>query len=437
MNDIDYLRALRSALNNLYEPDQLRLNPLIDVLGLAGRIDSPSALQEILVDSIAAIKESGDDGNFARAWLAHDVLHFRYVRGYSRESVAGKLNMSDRQLSRELRSAIDMLAAMIWARHLPTNAPAAEGSATFRKQIPEQAGRESTQEGQWSSPFPPGESEQETLGENATWLQGLPEENSTGWRGVLDSVLFLLQPLMEQHQTHLKVRIERPLSDLQVAQNALRQSLLLLLGWLIPAASRTTIVLAPDVVNGVLQLRWETNLTNGAIAAGAATFEILRQLLVFRGGALEVPESDEEAPNALEEASATNTILLAIPALAQVPILAIDDNRDTIQLFQRYVQGTRYVLTGVSNPDEVLRTIERVQPRVILLDVMMPEIDGWDILARLRMLPNADTRSIIVCSIMPLERVAVALGAHDFLQKPVMPQRLLEVLDAQMGKSNQ
>lgn len=411
MEDADFIRALRSALNNLYEPDQLRSNPLVALLGYEGRVDAPAALAETVVDGIEGVRNSGMEASVTRAWLAHDVLHLRYVRGYSREEVARKLNMSDRQLSRELRSAIEMLAVVLWRKHPEAQTTIANGStdvSQLEKIAQDEDSGDILSEGE--------------LGDGVAWLREMPVESPTGWRDELDSVLALMQPLMEQHQSYLQVQFDAPIPNLLVAQNTLRQTLLLLLGWLIPVASHRTIVLRPAGVEDKLVLDWRIE-PPVEIPEGDDALEVPRQLLAHRGGSLEVERiPDVPGGDAL-------CVSLTIPALAQVPVLVIDDNLDTIQLFQRYVQGTRYALVGVSTPEEVPRALERVQPCIILLDVMMPQVDGWDMLARLRQLPEAEQRAIVVCSIMPLESVARSLGANGFLQKPVLPQALLQTLD--------
>ncbi len=130
----------------------------------------------------------------------------------------------------------------------------------------------------------------------------------------------------------------------------------------------------------------------------------------------------------------TNSLKLtiSIPAIAEIPVLVIDDNLDTIQLFQRYVQGTRYSIVGATEPGEIDRLVEKHQPRIILLDVMMPETDGWDLLTRLRQNLQNQNVAILICSILPMESVARSLGADGFLQKPLLPQDFLQRLDEQI-----
>jgi CheY-like chemotaxis protein len=157
-------------------------------------------------------------------------------------------------------------------------------------------------------------------------------------------------------------------------------------------------------------------------------------LIERAGGSLEYVAENRQAD---ADAARADCIRISLPALALIPVLVIDDNPDTIQLFQRYVQGTRYSVVGLQEPAEALRVIGAVNPRILLIDVMMPELDGWDLLTQIRLnhlLPNA---AVLICSILPQESLARSLGADGFLQKPVLPQDFLNALDRQMDRLSQ
>src|SRR6266545_6105298 len=114
IHDSQFISALRSALHYLYDPDQLRRNPLIEFFGVAGRVDATSALQKLLLDAIEALKPGNDEPPQSHAWRLYDLLFFRYVRGYERLEVANQLGISDRQLTREQKTAIETLAQHLW-----------------------------------------------------------------------------------------------------------------------------------------------------------------------------------------------------------------------------------------------------------------------------------------------------------------------------------
>jgi len=123
--------------------------------------------------------------------------------------------------------------------------------------------------------------------------------------------------------------------------------------------------------------------------------------------------------------------VLSLPALEQFPVLVIDDNADTLELLKRYVSGTRYHLITTSDPQQALSLAERCAPKIIVLDVMMPQADGWEMLERLRGHPLTSDIPIIVCTILDQKRFALFLGASGFAHKPITRQAFLAALDQQ------
>jgi CheY-like chemotaxis protein len=126
-------------------------------------------------------------------------------------------------------------------------------------------------------------------------------------------------------------------------------------------------------------------------------------------------------------------IQFCLPRFKRIPVLTIDDNRDTLQLLQRYLAHSQYHFIGVADPQQAIATAEKYHPQVILLDVMLPEVDGWELLGRLRQHPVTSAAPIIVCTILPQQQLALALGAAAFLRKPINQQTLLATLDHQVG----
>ena len=86
-------------------------------------------------------------------------------------------------------------------------------------------------------------------------------------------------------------------------------------------------------------------------------------------------------------------ITLTLPAPKQLPVLVVDDNADWIELLKRYAAGSRYQIVGTREPASARSLAEKVQPAVILLDVMMHNVDGWQLLSELRHEPATASHS--------------------------------------------
>jgi CheY-like chemotaxis protein len=124
---------------------------------------------------------------------------------------------------------------------------------------------------------------------------------------------------------------------------------------------------------------------------------------------------------------------LELPSVDQA-VLVVDDNPDLVHLFRRYVTGTKYHISHIGEGGRVIESIEDSVPDIIVLDVMLPDADGWQLLAHLREHWKTRTTPIIVCSVVKEQELALALGATMFLPKPVQRQQFLQALDqALMG----
>jgi CheY-like chemotaxis protein len=152
-------------------------------------------------------------------------------------------------------------------------------------------------------------------------------------------------------------------------------------------------------------------------------------LVALTGGEIVVLLESQETP--------LGGIQLILPAFEQVSVLVIDDNKDTLQLYQRYFTGTHYAFYGTSYPDQALSLVERLAPNIIILDVMLPGVDGWELLSLIREHPKIHGTPVVVATILPQEELALALGAAAYVRKPVNQTELLKTLDALVSQSSQ
>ncbi len=149
-----------------------------------------------------------------------------------------------------------------------------------------------------------------------------------------------------------------------------------------------------------------------------------RRLVELSNGSLELMQPDRLGGF---------TASVTLSHVEEINILFIDDNQDSLRLFQRYLLGTRYQFYGTRDPEQALTLAAEIQPRLILLDIMLPGIDGWELLGRLRHHPSLDKVPIIISTILPHEQLAAVLGASGFLRKPVSREELLTLLLQKLG----
>lgn len=103
-------------------------------------------------------------------------------------------------------------------------------------------------------------------------------------------------------------------------------------------------------------------------------------------------------------------------------VLVVDDETHTTNLMTTALDMMGYEATAANSGDEALRLLADEAPDVILLDYMMPELDGVETLQRIRALPNGEAIPVIMITAFPeeeLKRRVTALGAVGFLAKPL------------------
>jgi CheY-like chemotaxis protein len=150
--------------------------------------------------------------------------------------------------------------------------------------------------------------------------------------------------------------------------------------------------------------------------------DLVREILTTYGGSIEVGADDDQL-----------ILVVAVPSADEITVLVVDDNRDLVHFYRRYTAGTRYQIDHVAEGRKVFERIGATVPDVIVLDVMLPDIDGWELLGQLREHHATRGIPIIVCSVVRQEELALALGAALYLPKPVRRQQLLRALDQVCG----
>ena len=103
-------------------------------------------------------------------------------------------------------------------------------------------------------------------------------------------------------------------------------------------------------------------------------------------------------------------------------ILIADDNQQNCELLEAYLAEEDYEVRMAFNGQETLDRVAEFQPDLILLDIMMPKVSGYEVCQQLKQ--NEETRSILVLMVTALNEMgdiekAVAAGCDDFLTKPV------------------
>ncbi|MFC4307201.1 response regulator [Cohnella boryungensis] len=113
----------------------------------------------------------------------------------------------------------------------------------------------------------------------------------------------------------------------------------------------------------------------------------------------------------------------------QVSILLIDDEPVDRQLVQRYLAKEGWTLAFAESGQEGLRMSKQLKPKLICLDILMPSMDGWSVLAALKSDPELRDIPVVILSMTNDKSLGYSLGASEFLMKPIRREQLVETID--------
>ncbi|MDM8532728.1 response regulator transcription factor [Anaerolineales bacterium HSG25] len=119
-------------------------------------------------------------------------------------------------------------------------------------------------------------------------------------------------------------------------------------------------------------------------------------------------------------------------------ILVVDDDKKIVRLVQAYLEKANFEVLTAFNGETALHSIRRDQPDLILLDLMLPDRDGWDITRIIRSEPALAQLPIIMLTARVEDSdkiVGLELGADDYISKPFNPKEVVARVRAVLRRS--
>jgi CheY-like chemotaxis protein len=399
----EFTTRVRFVLEHLYDPTPLLDSPFVETEDIATSSNPPATLRRTIPNAIRQLEPETEVPHDTPVWRYYEILLYRYVQQCSQLEMAQQLGISVRHLRREEKNAIQFLAHRL-ERH-PLFATGEAKSSTTREQ---------GQEEKTSS----------HADDQLAWLEHSSTGKSVDLAETVSTVLDLFRPMAIEFKVELKRDGCDDVIPLAVHPLALRQILLSLLSVSVQQCAEGHVSLSAKTIGFYVEIKVrgaKTGSRGKKINGDSANAEMIERLAEICGGRINIDYDAE---------SFTATLLL--PGVEQVPVLLIDDNVHTWHLLQRQVSETKYRLLCTRNLDDALAVSRKNLPRAIILDVMMPHVDGWELLGRLRHHPLTKDLPIIVCTILPDRDLALSLGANGFLHKPVDRRDLIRSLDHQI-----
>ncbi len=136
----------------------------------------------------------------------------------------------------------------------------------------------------------------------------------------------------------------------------------------------------------------------------------------------------EEKPREAQQSSVEADPGNAEEASSSINILLIDDEASNRELMQRYIAKTGWSMAYAGTGPQGIRLAKKRRPDVICLDILMPDTDGWEVLAALKDDPDTADIPVIVWTMLSDRQRGYALGVSEFLTKPSERDKLIDTI---------
>jgi CheY-like chemotaxis protein/signal transduction histidine kinase len=409
----ELIRLVRDALSHLYDYAHLENHPLATLVDGSGSIDQVTRaqrLRRLLLDCIEEIKPWKVGETASEADRVYAILVYRFVDGLPMDKAADKRGLGERQAYRDLREGVRAVAGLLYDRMRAQEDTGETPGSLLRQPVP-------------------GDQVQLARDEVARLRQAAASE-PLDLHDLLRGVLNLLTPLCQRTGIQILTFPSGSWPAVIAGRVMLRHALL---GLLTHALETTvqgdlTITVCPgpfevgiEIAQSAVRTRTQplTPPSDPKTGVGPA---VAQALIAAQGGRLETGERE-----GLWWARVT------LPTTSQATILVIDDNSDLVTLLRRYLAGHAVNVVGATDAGQAPRLAQELQPRLITLDVMMPDQDGWEILQRLKGSPATRDIPVVICSVLNEQGLAETMGASGYITKPVSQDDLLAVLSRWLG----
>jgi CheY-like chemotaxis protein/anti-sigma regulatory factor (Ser/Thr protein kinase) len=168
------------------------------------------------------------------------------------------------------------------------------------------------------------------------------------------------------------------------------------------------------------------DVTVNSVPGKSSTFTIKIPAVVCD---LDHPETEVSVSPAPKKAIAQSGLVVAetLPPVGS-SVLVIDDDPVQRDLMRRFLTAEGFIVQTASDGEEGLRLAGRLMPVAITLDVIMPGMDGWTVLSRLKADPSMCNIPVIMLTMMDDKKRGYSLGATNYITKPFDRNRLLKML---------
>lgn len=386
--------VIRDVLNHLSDVAYLENHNLIAPFLSEEEANQPNHIQLLhakIERSIKSLRPPEDVPSDAAEWRCSRILTMRYLNNMDLHLVADNLGLSQRQVYRELKKGLEALFTVLWKQqtiHTGLVGQAEEASATS---------------------------------DNLSILH----DELKNWEinytiSNLYEIVEEAYQLFEQYANNdlcSRVHLDTIDRDLNVRVN--------------PTLTKQGLYKVLSILEDCIQdseVWMKTRMINEQFSELAITICHSQPLELRNWRIAQLFFIVQGINHSLTEQDDKTSIAISIPMNHPKKALVIDDVASVRSLIQRMLGPFSIQVFGADNIQEAIKLAQLIKPDFILLDILMPNTDGWQAIKMLKFDSETKNIPIFICSVLNEPKLALSLGATGFIRKPINRQALIDTL---------
>lgn len=388
LNRTEFETLIKDVVSNLYDYAVLenlpKLAEAFPVEASTSHLRS-LAVREIVQNAIDQLRPPGKPNSASPEWRPYLILHQRYIEGIQLQELAAQFSISSRQLRRDHHRGLQALSAVLWERFGPKTE---QTSAPSHHEIPFEIHRENIE-----------------------------------LAATVNSIVMMLHPHLAEEGIRLDLSMDEPPYAVFTDRVILRQMLISMINHAAQLLLDDLIVLQMQHTPGGVELRLKFQVVPDYYSVLEGDQNESLEQIRYWCDQIEADFTELSGSQFLE-------FILLLPASEKKVILVVDDQEPAINMFRRFLSRSNFTVIGITQPGDVIANAQKYHPALITLDVMMPLLDGWEVLQALKLDEHTAKIPVLICSAWEEPELSRSLGAVGFLKKPVTQKEFLGFLES-------
>lgn len=395
-------KELQEGLGRMFDPDYRPSVEFCQRLGCQPSEGNVAVRNKILL-MIERLKPPAGTQPTTITRLVYDILYNRYSLKHTQEETAYRINVSRRTINRLQRVAVHNLCGLLWEQgqsalqNNESHSLEEHTSNVVEKKHP-------VQTMDWNA----------QLQQELNFLETKAPKALSNLKDVITDTLSIMSAAEESSEVRIQALSIQP--DLVAAVHPV-----LLEQVIISTLKRLALVTSSKEITIFAKLEDGNAKITLTCACGSTEWnenDLIKEIPVSKDMSIEIAKVRQQV-----------FLWIVMPLEGKLTMLVVDDNEDMVQFYRDCTIGTRYHIIHLAEGRDLYRTVRETPPDIIILDVMLPDTDGWRLLMRLHEDPETRQIPVLVCSVIREENLALSLGAAGFLSKPVSPRLFIQTLE--------